>query len=124
MYRTRTQRYDACTALLLQRRFAYGIHQSGVAPMRLLSLALAASFALAGYAQAQTPAASESQPAPSSSSGHPLSKSCRSEVAKLCGSTHGEKMHSCVKDNLGQNKFSADCTTELKAHVPPPKPAS
>ena len=92
--------------------------------MRLLSLALAASFALVGYAQAQTPAPSESQPAPSSSSGHPLSKSCRSEVSKLCVSTHGDEMKSCIKDNLGQNKFSADCTTELKAHVAPPKPAS
>ena len=96
--------------------------------MRLLSLALAASFAFAGYAQAQqpaqTPAASESQPAPSSSSGHPLSDSCRSEVRKLCGSTHGDKMRSCVRDNVGQNKFSADCATELKAHVGPPKPAS
>lgn len=92
--------------------------------MKLLSLALAASFALAGYAPAQTPAPSESQPAPSSSSGHPLSQSCRSEVRKLCGTTHGDEMMSCVKDNLGQNKFSADCTTELKAHAPPSKPSS
>lgn len=96
--------------------------------MKLLPLALAAAFALVGYAQAQaptqTPAPSESQPSPSSSSGHPLSKSCRSEVHKLCGATHGDEMMACVKDNLGQNKFSADCTTELKAHTPKPKPGS
>jgi hypothetical protein len=93
--------------------------------MKLSSLALAASFALAGYAQAQAPAQtpppSESQPAPSAPSGHPLSQPCRAEVRKLCGPIHGDQMMSCVKDNLGQNKFSADCTTELKAHTPPPK---
>jgi hypothetical protein len=33
-------------------------------------------------------------------------------------------MKGCVKDNLDMNKFSADCTTELKAHAAPPKPAS
>ncbi len=33
-------------------------------------------------------------------------------------------MTSCVKDNLDQSKFSADCTTELKAHLSPPKPES
>ena len=95
--------------------------------MKLVSLALAASFALAGYAQAQdqappaqTPAPSQSTPAPSS---HPLSKSCRSEVQKVCGSTHGDAMKSCVKDNLDQNKFSADCTTELKKRMQP-KPES
>jgi hypothetical protein len=99
--------------------------------MKPLSLALAASLALAGYAQtqsqepAQTPAPSESQSAPSSSSDHhPLSKSCRSEVRKLCGSIHGDEMMSCVRTNLDQNKFSTDCTTELKPHVQPAKPAS
>ena len=95
--------------------------------MKLLSLAFAASFAVAGYASAQsaaqTPPPSESQPAPSSSSGHhPLSKSCREEVSKVCGTGHGKEMASCVKDNLDQNKFSADCTTELKKHALPPKP--
>ena len=92
--------------------------------MKLLSLALAASFALAGCAHArapaQIPAPSESQPAPSSSSGHPhpLSESCRSEILKLCGTSPGhEVMMSCVEDSLDQNKFSADCTTELKAHA-------
>jgi hypothetical protein len=96
--------------------------------MKLLSLTLAASLALAGYAQAQapatTPAPGESTPAPSAASSHPLSKSCKSEVRKLCGTTKGDKMQSCVKDNLDLNKFSADCTTELKAHAPPPKPQS
>jgi hypothetical protein len=90
--------------------------------MKFLSLAMAASFALAGSAQpqapAQSPAPSESQPAPPSSSGHPhlLSESCRSQVYKLCGTSQGHEM-SCVKDNLDQNKFSADCTRELKAHA-------
>jgi hypothetical protein len=96
--------------------------------MKLASLALTASIALAGYAQAQAPAQTqapgESQNAPSAPSGHPLSKSCRSEVRKVCGTTHGDKMMSCVRDNLDQSKFSADCTTELKAHMPAPKPGS
>ena len=100
--------------------------------MKLLSLALAASFALAGYAQAQTaaqtpaqtPAPSESKPAPSSSSGHSISRSCKSEIHKLCGRAHGDEMKGCVKDNLDMNKFSADCTTELKAQAPAAKPAS
>jgi hypothetical protein len=95
--------------------------------MKLVSLALAASFALAGYAQAQTPAPapapSESQPA-APSSGHSISHACKSEVIKLCGHAHGDVMKECVKDNLDMNKFSADCTTELKSHAPPPKPAS
>jgi hypothetical protein len=124
------QRYDAGTALPLQPRFAQCVRQSGVRSMKLLSLTLAACFVLAGYAYAQTPAQtpapSESQPAPSSSSGHSISRSCRSEIHKLCGHAHGDEMKGCVKDNLDMNKFSADCTTEIKAHAPAPapKPAS
>lgn len=93
--------------------------------MKLVALALTTSFALAGFAQAQTPAPapSESQPAPSSS-GHSISHACKSEVTKLCGHAHGDEMKGCVKDNLDMNKFSADCTTELKAHAPPPKPTT
>jgi hypothetical protein len=95
--------------------------------MKLLSLALAASLTLGGYAHAQAPAQTqapgESQPAPSTSAKHPLSKSCRSEVRKLCGSTHGNEMTSCVKDKLDQDKFSGDCTTQLKTQLSAPQPA-
>ena len=100
--------------------------------MKLTSLALLASFAVAGYVQAQTTseepspaeqAPSESQPAKSHQ--HPLSKACREEVRKLCGAAHDKDMMSCVKDNLGTNKFSADCQTELQEHAKQPaKPAS
>ena len=95
--------------------------------MKLVSLALAASFALAGYAQGQTaqaPAPSASPPAASSSSGHSISHACKSEIIKLCGHAHRDVMEECVKDNLNLNRFSADCTTELKSHAPAPKPAS
>jgi hypothetical protein len=34
-------------------------------------------------------------------------------------------MMACIKDNLGTNKFSADCQSELKEHAKQPaKPAS
>jgi hypothetical protein len=110
--------FTSTYSAVIAERFAYGIWGS---PMKLVSLALAASFALAGYAQAQAPAPSQSQPTPSSQ--HPLSKSCKSEVHKLCGSGHGDKMKACVRNNLDQSKFSADCATELKAQMPP-KPGS
>ena len=96
--------------------------------MKLISLALSASFAVAGYVQGQTPP--EPTPAPSESTPqkshqHPLSGSCRDEVAKVCGPAHGKEMMSCVKDNLDTNKFSAGCQSELREHAKPPaKPAS
>ena len=99
--------------------------------MKLTSLALLASLAVAGYAQAQTspqePASAPTEQAPSEgkSHHHPLSKACREEVKKLCGAAHDKEMMSCVKDNLGSNKFSADCQTELQEHAKQPaKPAS
>jgi hypothetical protein len=117
----------SCVALSLPPRFTHAMQGCS---MKLSTLALAASFVLAGYAQAQTqepscqaPAPSQSQPSQSTPAKHPLSKSCKSEVHKLCGSTHGDAMKSCVHDNLDQNKFSADCTTELKAQMPA-KPGS
>jgi hypothetical protein len=97
--------------------------------MKLTLLALSASFAIAGYAEAQT-AAQEPTPAPAESKPenshqHPLSSACRQEVSKLCGPAHGSEMMSCIKDNLDTNKFSADCQSELKAHAKQPaKPAS
>jgi hypothetical protein len=97
--------------------------------MRFTSLALIASFALAGYVEAQT-TPQESSPAPAESKPekshqHPLSSACREEVSKLCGTGHGKEMMGCVKDNLDSNKFSADCQSELKKHAKQPaKPAS
>lgn len=95
--------------------------------MKLMSLALAAAFALAGYAQAQTPAQtpapSESQAPPSSSAGVKISHDCKKEIISLCGHAHGDTMKECVKDNLDMNKFTASCTSELKAAAPP-KPSS
>jgi hypothetical protein len=92
-----------------------------------MSLALAAAFALAGYAQAQTPAQtpapSESQAPPSSSSGVKISHDCKKEIINLCGHANREEMKGCVEANLDMNKFSASCTSELKAAAPP-KPSS
>jgi hypothetical protein len=94
--------------------------------MKLVSLALAASFVVAGYAYAQTPAQAPaaSQPSESSSSGGKISHDCKQEVHKLCGRAHGDEMKGCVKDNLDMNKFSASCATELKSHAAPAKPES
>ena len=98
--------------------------------MKLTSLALLASLAVAGYVEAQTtqaptppPATSATAPAtsettPAKKHHHPLSKACRQEVKKACGSTHGDEMKSCVKDGLGANKFSADCQNELQKMHP------
>jgi len=89
--------------------------------MKLTSLALFASFAVAGYVGAQTaptPAPAESNP--DKAHQHPLSSACREEVSKLCGPAHGKEMMGCVKDNLDTNKFSANCQSELKEHVKPP----
>jgi hypothetical protein len=94
--------------------------------MKLTSLALFASFAVAGYAEAQT-TPQEPAPAPSEQAPphHPLSSACRTEVSKVCGSAHGKEMMGCIKDNLGANKFSADCQSELKEHLKQPaKPTS
>ena len=92
--------------------------------MKLTSLALIASFVVAGYVEAQTapqePAHAPTESQPEKSHHHPLSTACRNEVNRLCGSEHGKEMMSCVKDNLDTNKFSADCQTELKAHVSQP----
>ena len=97
--------------------------------MKLASFALLTAFAVAGYVQGQTippetpPAPSESTPQKSHQ--HPLSSSCRDEVAKVCGPAHGKEMMGCVKDNLDSNKFSAGCQSELREHVKQPaKPAS
>jgi hypothetical protein len=96
--------------------------------MKFVSLALAASVAVAGYVQAQapaqTPAPAASQPAQSSSSsGGKISSGCKKEIHNLCGRAHGDEMKGCVKDNLDMSKFSASCASELKAQAPP-KPAS
>jgi hypothetical protein len=95
--------------------------------MKLVPLALAASFLVAGYAHAQTAAPAPAQPTQSaSSSGGKISHDCKSEIHKLCGhSTDKDAMKGCVKDNLDMNKFSANCATELKSHAEAPaKPAS
>lgn len=90
--------------------------------MKLVSLALTASFLVAGYAHAQTPSQTPA-PAPSSSSSGKISHDCKSEIHKLCGRAHGDEMKGCVKDNLDMNKFSASCAGELKAQAPA-KPSS
>jgi hypothetical protein len=94
--------------------------------MKLAPFALAASFVVAAYVQAQapaqTPAPAASQPAQSSSGGK-ISSDCKKEIHNLCGRAHGDEMKGCVKDNLDMSKFSASCASELKAQAPP-KPAS
>jgi hypothetical protein len=91
--------------------------------MKRISLALLASFAMAGYLQAQTaapaPAApAAAAPAPAASSGGSVTHACKKEVKSLCGHAHGDEMKQCIKSNLDMNKFSADCKAELA------KPAS
>jgi hypothetical protein len=93
--------------------------------MKLMSIALVASVAVAGQVQAQTPppAPAASQPAPSdSSSGGSISRACKKEIKQLCGRAHGQEMQGCIKDNLDMNKFSADCKSELAKQ--PAKPSS
>ena len=101
--------------------------------MKLTSVALFASLAVAGYVQAQTPpltpagTSAEQAPTPApaeskpeKSHHHPLSSACRKEVSTLCGSAHGKEMMSCIKENLDTKKFSADCQSELKEHATQP----
>ena len=83
--------------------------------MKLTSLALFASFAVAGYVGAQT-TPQESVPAPAEKSHqHPLSSACRDEVTKLCGAGHSKEMMGCIKENT--SKFSTECQSELKEHT-------
>ena len=78
--------------------------------MKVLSLALVASFAIVGNAYAQTaPPAAASAPATSSPS-----HDCKKEASKLCGRHAGSEMQACIKSNLDLNKFSAACATEFK----------
>jgi hypothetical protein len=89
--------------------------------MKLASLALLAGLALAGFATAQTPPQSAAPPAAtapaeSSDSGGKIDKACKKEIKDLCGRAHGQEMTDCVKSGLDMNKFSASCTSEIKAH--------
>ena len=89
--------------------------------MKLASLALLAGLALAGFASAQTPPQSAAPPAAtapaeSSDSGGKIDKACKKEIKDLCGRAHGQEMTDCVKSGLDMNKFSASCTSEIKAH--------
>jgi hypothetical protein len=85
--------------------------------MKLASLALLTALALSGFAIAQTapPASATTPPASSSDSGK-IDKACKKEIHALCGHAHGQEMKDCVKSGLDMNKFSASCTSEIKAH--------
>jgi len=86
--------------------------------MKLVSLALAATLAVAAYAQAQTASQSSppssSAPAASSDSGK-MDHACKKEIKDLCGHAHGDEMKDCVKAGLDMNKFSASCASAIKA---------
>ena len=82
--------------------------------MKLASLALLAALALAGSTVAQTPSQSAAPPAASSESGK-MDKACKEQIKKLCGHAHGQEMQDCVKSGIDMNKFSADCTSAIKA---------
>ena len=88
--------------------------------MKLASLALLAALALAGFATAQTPSQSATAPAATapaeSSESGKIDKACKKEIKDLCGHAHGQEMTDCVKSCLDMNKFSASCTSEIKAH--------
>jgi hypothetical protein len=84
--------------------------------MKLPSLVLLAGFALAGSAFAQTPAPAPSATAPAASSASPkMDHACKEQIKKLCGHAHGQEMQDCVKSGIDMNKFSADCTSAIKA---------
>jgi uncharacterized protein (DUF2252 family) len=92
------------------------------APMKLASLALLAGLVAAGYASAQTaqtPSQSSSPPSSTapeeSSSSGKMDKACKQQIKKLCGHAHGQEMQDCVKSGIDMNKFSADCTSAIKA---------
>ena len=80
--------------------------------MKLPSLVLAAAFALAGSAIAQTPAPAES------SASAKIDKACKKEIHELCGHAHGQEMKDCVKAGMDMNKFSASCKSEIAAQKP------
>jgi hypothetical protein len=93
--------------------------------MKALSLALVASVAIAGYANAQTASPpSASSPPSSSSSSSSVSHDCKKEARKLCGARAGSEMQDCIKSNLDLNKFSAACATEFKSAAAAKKPNS
>jgi len=87
--------------------------------MRLISLALVAALAVAGFAQAQTAAQSSTPsaaaPAAPADSGK-IDHACKKEIHDLCGHAHGDEMKDCVKSGLDMNKFSDSCKAEIKAH--------
>ena len=86
--------------------------------MKLASLALLTGLAVAGLAISQTPSQSAppaSATAPAESSGK-IDKACKKEIKELCGHAHGQEMTDCVKSGIDMNKFSASCTSEIKAH--------
>jgi hypothetical protein len=121
--------FDELTYRIPQRVRAAGFR---VAPqtkeemkMKVLSLALVASFAIVGNTYAQTaPPAAASAPATSSSSSSSVSHDCKKEASKLCGRHAGSEMQACIKSNLDLNKFSAACATEFKNAAAAKKPAS
>jgi len=107
--------------------------------MKLQSLALVATVAIAGYALAQTaaqtpatsPAAAAKAPAAAPAASTPAASSsatdsgglgheCKEEVHKQCGRAHGQEMQDCIKAALDQNKFSAACKTKLAASAKKP----
>jgi hypothetical protein len=94
--------------------------------MKVLSLALLASVAVAGYAHAQTATPPPAPSAPvSSSSSSSVSHDCKKEARKLCGmDAHGSDLQGCIKSNLDLNKFSATCATQFKNAAAAKKPSS
>jgi hypothetical protein len=87
--------------------------------MKLAPLALLTGLAMAGYAFAQTPAPSSSPPAASApaapAASGKIDHACKKEIKDLCGHAKGQEMKDCVKAGLDMNKFSASCTSEIKA---------
>jgi len=93
--------------------------------MKLVSLALVATFAVTGYTYAQTaaqspaPSPAASAPASPSTGSQSIGHACKEEVKKLCGRAHGQEMQDCIKSGLDLNKFSADCKTKLSQSAKP-----
>jgi len=88
--------------------------------MKLISLALVASVAVAGFAYAQT-ATPAPAAAPAASSGSKISHDCKKEYEKLCGRHAGSQKQDCIKSNLDLGKFSDKCKAEFSHAAAKPK---
>ena len=71
--------------------------------MKLPFVVLTATFALAGYVQAQHAAGTPEEKA--------VARACRADAEKTCAGKTGQEMQQCLKSN--SEKLSADCKNAM-----------